>query len=105
MQISENRDGGSVNHTGHSEFSDVTTFRAQGASRPYLQSALNAAATRTYRLGARFGLSSAEREDLQQDLILDLLERERAFDPEKALAPTPSPELSRSTALSSFWIA
>jgi len=88
MQISENRDGGSVNHTGHSEFSDVTTFRAQGASRPYLQSALNAAATRTYRLGARFGLSSAEREDLQQDLILDLLEREHAFDPEKASANT-----------------
>lgn len=35
----------------------------------YLQSALDAAATRTYRLAARFGLSPADREDLQQELI------------------------------------
>ena len=55
---------------------------------PYLQSALNAAATRTYRLAARLGLSTAEREDLQQDLILDLLEHEHAFDPAKASANT-----------------
>lgn len=88
MELSENRDGGSVNHTGQSEYSDVATCRAHGASRPYLQSALNAAATRTYRLAARFGLSSAEREDLQQDLILDLLEHEHAFDPAKASANT-----------------
>lgn len=56
--------------------------------RPYLQSALDAAATRTYRLAARFGLSSAEREDLQQDLILDLLEHEHSFDPAKGSANT-----------------
>ena len=56
--------------------------------RPYLQSALDAAATRTYRLAARFGLSTAEREDLQQDLILDLLEHEARFDPAKASANT-----------------
>jgi len=65
----------------------------------YLQSALNAAAAHTYRLAARFGLSSAEREDLQQDLILDLLEREHAFDPEKASANTFTGLVSRHRAV------
>lgn len=61
---------------------------ADSCATPYLQSALNAAATRTYRLAARFGLSTAEREDLQQDLILDLLEHEAQFDPAKGSANT-----------------
>ena len=43
---------------------------------------------RSPRLAARFGLSSAEREDLQQDLLLDLLEHESQFDPAKASANT-----------------
>ena len=88
MHLQENRDDGSVNHTGQSEYPDVATFQGQGAKAPYLLSALSAAATRTYRLAARFGLSSAEREDLQQDLILDLLEHESQFDPAKASANT-----------------
>ncbi len=54
----------------------------------YLQSALDAAATRTYRLAARFGLSPADREDLQQELILDLLEHQDQFDPAKGSAGT-----------------
>ena len=88
MHLQENRDDGSVNHTGQSEYPDVATFQGQGAKAPYLLSALSAAATRTYRLAARFGLSSAEREDLQQDLILDLLEHESQFDPAKASVNT-----------------
>jgi RNA polymerase sigma-70 factor (ECF subfamily) len=54
----------------------------------YIKSALDAAATRTYRMAARFGLSPADREDLQQELILDLLEHQDKFDPAKGSAGT-----------------
>jgi DNA-directed RNA polymerase specialized sigma24 family protein len=49
----------------------------------YLQSAMNAAATRTYRLAAKHGLSSAEREDIEQSILLELLERYPQYDPAK----------------------
>jgi len=49
----------------------------------YLESAMNAAATRTYRLAARHGLSSAEREDIEQSILLELLERYPQYDPAK----------------------
>ena len=49
----------------------------------YLESAMNAAATRTYRLAARHGLSSAEREDIEQSILLELLERYHQYDPSK----------------------
>ncbi|MCW2311473.1 sigma factor [Rhodoferax antarcticus] len=55
---------------------------------PYFNSVKNAAATRTYRLAARFGLPTAEREDIQQELILDMLERAHQFDPAKGSAGT-----------------
>ena len=54
----------------------------------YIQSALDAAATRTYRMAARFGLSPEDREDLQQELILDLLEHQEKFDPAKGSTGT-----------------
>ena len=54
----------------------------------YLNSALNAAATRTYRMAVRFGLSTADREDIQQELMLDMLERADQFDPAKGSAGT-----------------
>lgn len=54
----------------------------------YIKSALDAAATRTYRMAARFGLSPEDREDLQQELILDLLEHQDRFDPTKGSAGT-----------------
>ncbi len=44
---------------------------------------MNAAATRTYRLAARHGLSSAEREDIEQSILLELLERYPQYDPAK----------------------
>jgi len=49
----------------------------------YLESAMNAAATRTYRLAARHGLSSAEREDIEQSILLELLERYPQYNPVK----------------------
>ena len=54
----------------------------------YLNSALNAAATRTYRMAVRFGLSTADREDIQQELILDMLEHADQFDSTKGSAGT-----------------
>ena len=48
----------------------------------------NAAATRTYRLAVRFRLPSADREDIQQELILDMLERADQYDPSKGSAGT-----------------
>ena len=54
----------------------------------YFESALNAAATRTYRTAVRFGLSGAEREDWQQELMLDLLEHADRFNPGKGSAGT-----------------
>ncbi|MDD2809866.1 sigma factor [Rhodoferax sp.] len=55
---------------------------------PFFDAVKNAAATRTYRMAARFGLPAAEREDIQQELILDMLERAHQFDPAKGSAGT-----------------
>jgi len=50
----------------------------------YLKAAMNAAATRTYRIALRFGISDAEREDIKQDILLDLLQHEQQYDPSRA---------------------
>lgn len=55
---------------------------------PFFDAIKNAAATRTYRMAVRFGLPAAEREDIQQELILDMLERADQFDPTKGSAGT-----------------
>lgn len=54
----------------------------------YLRSAFTAAATRAYQAAIRFGLSCADREDLYQELMLNLLERAEQFDPNKGSAGT-----------------
>jgi len=55
----------------------------QSANDPYFEAAVNAARVRTHQLAARHGFSPAEREDFQQDLMLDLLEHRHQFDPAK----------------------
>lgn len=55
----------------------------QSANDPYFEAAVNAARVRTHQLAARHGLSPAEREDFQQELMLDLLEHRHQFDPAK----------------------
>ena len=55
----------------------------QSANDPYFEAAVNAARVRTHQLAARHGLSPAEREDFQQELMLDLLEHRHKFDPAK----------------------
>ena len=57
-------------------------------NQDYLKSAFDAAATKTYRTAVRFALSCADREDLQQELMLDLLEHADQFDPAKGSAGT-----------------
>ena len=63
-------------------------MKNQTIDQTYLDAALAAAATRTYRLAARLGLPRADREDMQQELLLDLLERAPGFDPQRACANT-----------------
>ena len=53
------------------------------ANDPYFRAAINAAKTRTYRAAVSARLSPSEREDLYQEILLDLLEREAQFNPEK----------------------
>lgn len=48
-----------------------------------LQTVLNAAEARTNQAAARFRLSRADREDLYQELVLDMLERADRFDSSK----------------------
>ena len=55
----------------------------QSANDPYFAAAVNAARVRTHQLAARHALSPAQREDFQQDLMLDLLEHRHQFDPAK----------------------
>ena len=55
----------------------------QSANDPYFEAAVNAARVRTHQLAARHGFSPAEREDFQQELMLDLLEHRHQFDPAK----------------------
>lgn len=55
----------------------------QSANDPYFDAAVKAAKVRTHQLAARHGLSPAEREDIQQELMLDLLEHRHKFDPAK----------------------
>jgi len=53
------------------------------ANDPYFRAAVNAAKTRTYRAAVSARLSTSEREDLYQEILLDLLERETQFSPER----------------------
>lgn len=54
----------------------------------FLQAVFNAAATRTYRAAVSAGLTKADREDLHQSIVLDLLERSGQFDPTRGSAGT-----------------
>ncbi len=54
----------------------------------YITSATNAAAVRTASLRKAFRLSVAQTEDVQQTLVLELLERAKAFDQKKGKTNT-----------------
>ena len=69
------------------------------ANDPYFEAAVNAARTRTHQLAVRHGLSQAEREDIQQELILDLLEHRKQFDLTKGSAGTFTGMVSRNRAV------
>lgn len=58
------------------------------ANDPYFEAAINAAQTRAYRAAVSAGLTQADREDLYQEILLDLLERAAQYDPSKGSAGT-----------------
>ncbi len=49
---------------------------------------MTAAKVRVAQVAARYGLSAAEREDMEQDLLLELVKRRDRFDPSKGAAGT-----------------
>lgn len=53
------------------------------ANDPYFEAAINAAKTRAYRAAVSAGLTPADREDLYQEILLDLLERAAQYDPSR----------------------
>lgn len=53
------------------------------SNEPFFKAAVNAAKTRTYRAAVSAGLCDADRDDLYQEIILDLLQRAPQFDPNK----------------------
>lgn len=56
---------------------------AAAANDPYFEAAINAAKTRAYRAAVSAGLTPADREDLYQEILLDLLERAAQYDPSR----------------------
>lgn len=68
-------------------------------SNDYLQAALNAAATRAYKLAARMAMSREEREDLTQELLADLLEQAPKYNPEKGSVGTFTGVVSKNRAI------
>ena len=72
---------------------------------PFFSAVQNAAATRTYRLAVRLGLSREDREDLMQDLTEDMLALAGKFDPAKSSAATFTGVVSqhRTTELLNEW--
>ena len=59
-----------------------------GHDESYLDAAKRAAMVRTAGLGKRIFLTKEDREDVYQDLLMTLLEREAAFDPRRSSANT-----------------
>ena len=58
------------------------------ANEPFIIATLHAAAARSRRAGVTAGLTEAERDDLFQEIVLDILERRAGFNPEKGAPGT-----------------
>lgn len=54
---------------------------SHAANDPYFAAAISAAKTRAYRAAVSAGLTPADREDLYQEILLDLVQRAAQFDP------------------------
>jgi DNA-directed RNA polymerase specialized sigma24 family protein len=57
-------------------------------NEPFIIATLHAAAARSRRAGVTAGLTEAERDDLFQEIVLDILERREGFNPEKGAPGT-----------------
>ena len=58
------------------------------ANDPFYCAAVGAAKTRAYRAAVTAGLTSSEREDLYQEILLDIYERKGQFDPARGAPGT-----------------
>lgn len=67
---------------------NTKTMNPIGIDHQYVQSMKVAATVRAGCLARSLGLSQAEREDVQQEILLEMLERAPHFDPEKGSANT-----------------
>ena len=68
----------------------------------YLNAARNAAAARAFQFGFKYHLSAADREDIEQEILLALLERAAKFDPARGAVGTYTGVVSESCARDSL---
>lgn len=61
--------------------SGFQTRGRQAANARFFEAAVGAAKARSYHAAVTAGLSAAEREDLYQDILLDIVERQGDYDP------------------------
>ncbi len=62
--------------------------QADSANDPFYSAAEGAAKTRAYRAAVTAGLNTSEREDLYQDILLDIYERKGLYDPARGAPGT-----------------
>jgi DNA-directed RNA polymerase specialized sigma24 family protein len=67
---------------------DVDSKRLPVANDPFIAATVNAAAARSRRAAVTAGLTDEERDDLFQEIALDILERHAGFDPARGAAGT-----------------
>ena len=68
------------------------------ADNVYIQSAACAAAANAWRVARRIGLSAEDREDVEQDILLELLERESRYDAARGMPGTFTGRVSKNRA-------
>ncbi len=66
----------------------LNSTKTVSANDPFYCAAVGAAKTRTYRAAVTAGLSPTEREDLYQEILLDIYERKGQFDPSRGASGT-----------------
>jgi DNA-directed RNA polymerase specialized sigma24 family protein len=80
-----------TSRTGLQDGSEIPASRAtseQAANDSMFVAAVNAAKTRAYRAAVTAGLSPTEREDLYQEILLDIYERKGQYDPSRGAPGT-----------------
>jgi DNA-directed RNA polymerase specialized sigma24 family protein len=88
MELHDNRQQAVTSH-------GVRSSSQLAANDEYFRAAIGAASYRAMSVGRTANLSYAEREDLEQEILLDLIERRKGFDPARGKATTYTATLAR----------